>query len=185
MLIHLSSDYYTVKQGFRLAYEASDCPRKCSNAGICNSGKCQCGLNYKGDYCQYLSCPQLCYDSISKGNCDLVSYWYVSSPFKTIKHCLSNIRNLLVKQNVWPFCHVQKHCSSDMPTCWYGLPYHHNIWEVLGYWRHLQMIFCKHGGKGSSCFSIARSFGWRREEKNCGPTQPASLNLFVISRSPK
>eukprot|EP00794_Sanderia_malayensis_P010746 gene10746-11897_t len=72
MLIMLFSDSYKVSTGFKLTYEATDCPRKCSNAGTCSpSGKCSCAANYKGDYCQYPSCPVLCYSSIAKGTCDI------------------------------------------------------------------------------------------------------------------
>ncbi len=35
-------------------------------------------------------------------------------PGQTAKHCWSNIWDLVVKQNVWPFGQVQKHCSSSM-----------------------------------------------------------------------
>ncbi len=31
-----------------------------------------------------------------------------------IKHCSSNIENLLVEQNVWPLGHVKKHCFPNI-----------------------------------------------------------------------
>ncbi len=59
--------------------------------------------------------------------------------------------------------------AENRPTCWYGLQYHHNIWDVLGCWRHLQMI----------CLLIARSFGsWRKRKKLLVRLKPPAKTYF-------
>ncbi len=73
-----------------------------------------------------------------------------------------------------------QHCRptcwlKNRPTCWYGLPYHHNIWEVLACWRHLQMT----EKEAAICLLLALLV--EDEEKIRVLTQTASLNLLLIS----
>ena len=74
VLVLMSTDYGTVKEGFELSYEASYCPRKCSGVGTCGNGKCSCHSFHKGEYCETEWCPSNCNQATSRGFCGSVSY---------------------------------------------------------------------------------------------------------------
>ncbi|XP_077985026.1 multiple epidermal growth factor-like domains protein 8 [Glandiceps talaboti] len=70
MIIYLYSDTNYARAGVEATFEIENCTYGCSGEGSCIDYECLCNSNWKGDACQFQSCPDSCGMDENHGRCN-------------------------------------------------------------------------------------------------------------------